>query len=402
MKISSFALPVMKYTHLMVIGILLPSLLLGQDRGADDLQRRLDGISERPEEVEEIIKGLPDDAKCIGLMSAAMTLIQRGDFVPAERLLKQAEQIAIREEGRDPALLGRCSFFQGKVAETLGKGNAIEFFGRASISFARVRQYEMLMASSGAKAVLEEKQGRVPAAILSLEFARGSAALGKHRPTVAEASAQLSRLHSILRQSPEARESFETARDILKPGGTPGDLARLGMLEAAILDMEGKAAAALKLLEKSFLYYSGNREPGIAANCRFNAGLILSKQADIEGSNKLLVEAAFFYAQSGSATGVANAMGQRGNNYLALGDISAAKALILQASVMHEMGGNLMRTAESKLSLGELERKQGRTKESDQYLKSAADLYERCGLKEEGMKKCDLVRKSVSLVKPED
>jgi tetratricopeptide (TPR) repeat protein len=332
------------------------------------------------------------------LLVASQALLQRGDLGSAKFFLEKATVIAETED--DPDLIGRCYLSRGILADSQGHtDDSIRFFGVASESFAKVRQFDGLLETATRKAIAEERQGRVTAAIETLTFLQMESMAGGNEKAVAEASAQKCRLHTILKQLPEAKEAFGIASGLSKEHDKPSDLARLDMLEAGILDMEGNAERAVETYNKAFKFYSGNRGNVAAANCRFNAALILSGQGHHEKSNALLIDAAFYYAQSGSPTGAANAIGAQGANYLAMKNLPVAKVLLEQAAVMHELGGNMMRAAENQILLGILYRQLGNENTSEIHLSKAVDLFKRCGLEEEGLKRSRMTRESIPLGK---
>ncbi len=373
--------------RLLLLSVFFSLLVRAQD------QETMLGILANPRDVEQAIQDLDADGKCLCLAFASQLLVQRGDLESAERLLTKAVAIAREEEARNPSLMGRCSFMQGVLAEARGDlEQARDFFGRAAVSLAKTRQYEGLLDAGTRKAVVEEKQGRLPAALETLAFLQEEGIAGNNQRVLGEASAQKARLHSILHQLPEARQAFIIANSILGPKGTPEEIARLDTIEARILGMEGSFSESVELYEKSFKFYIHDRKPAEAANCRFNAALILGGQGELDESNKLLGEATFYYAQGGSATGVANAIGSQGVNYLAMKNFPVARILLLQAVAMHELGGNMMRAAESQIILGSLNRQIGNVDESEDYLERAMEFFKKCGLEEEGKRRCEAVR----------
>ena len=378
--------------RMLLLITMVPLIALAQD------QKTLSSIAADPGQTEQIIQELGPADKCSGLMFASQVLMQRGDLESADRFLIKAEVIAEAEGGKNPSLIGRCTLLQGASAEAQGKiDEARVQFGHAVASFAKARQYDGLLEASTRMAVLEERRGRLPAAIETLAFLQQEALAGGNQKVFAEASAQKSRLHSILKQLPEAKAAFAIANSFLGPSGTPADIARLDMLEAGVLGLEENFPGAVRLLEKSFKFYSTNRNPVQAANCRFNAGLILAGQGQFVDSNKLLVEAAFYYAQSGSPTGTANAIGSQAGNYLTMKNLPVAEAMLGQAAAMHELGGNMMRAAEDQIMLGALSRQRGNKAESEIHFEKATGLFKRCGLEEEGPKRSKAVRESIPM-----
>lgn len=358
----------------------------------------LSDIATNPLEVEKVIENLKPADRCMGLLFASQALMQKGDLALAEGFLVKATEIAAAED--NPDLMGRSYYSRGMVAENLGKSDdSIRFYGKAAEAFAKIKQYEALLETASRKAVAEERQGRIPAALETLTLLQMEALAGGGEKALADASVQKCRLHTILNQLPEAKQAFGLADSLLKPQGKPADLARLDMLEAGILGMEGKADRAVEMYNTAFRFYAGDREYAIAANCRFNAAIILSGEGKHERSNALLVEAAFHYAQSGSPTGTANAIAMQGANYLDMRNLAVAKVLLEQGAAMQEMGGNLMRAGESQFLLGVLQRHLGDAKASEMHLAKATDYFRKCGLEEEGLKRSRATRKSVPLGK---
>lgn len=356
-------------------------------------------IASHPLRVEEFIKDLTGEDRCMGLLVASQSLLQRGDLDSAKAFLEKATQIAKSKD--NAVLIGRCYSLRGMAADTQGKSDdSIHFYGIAAKSFAEIRQYDALLEVASRKAVAEERQGRIPAAIETLSFLQWEAMAGGSEKTLAEASAQKCRLHSIIRELPEAREAFVIASGLLKPQGNASDLARLEMLEAAILGMEGNAERAVEMYSSAFKFYSGIRDNLNAANCRFNAALVLSNLNKHDESNNFLIEAAFHYALSGSATGTANSIGSQGANYLAMNNLPVAKVLLEQAAAMQTLGGNMMRAAENQIMLGDLHRQLGSEKKSEIHLTKAVELFKNCGLEQEGLKRSCITRESVPLGKP--
>ncbi|MGL4399891.1 MAG: hypothetical protein ACRCXD_08480 [Luteolibacter sp.] len=379
--------------HVLLTLAILVSVCGGQD------QKIFSDIAINPLRVEDLVKNLKDVDRCMGLLVASQALLQLGDFDSAKVFLEKATKIA--KSGDHANLMGRCYLMRGMAADAQGlSDDSIRFFGVAATSFAKIRQYDALLEVTSRKAVAEERQGRIPAAIETLSLLQTEAVAGGSEKTLAEASAQKCRLHSIIRQLPEAREAFGIASSLLKPQGRAFDLARLEMLEAAILGMEGNTDRAVKMYDSAFKYYSGIRDNLNSANCRFNAALIQSSRGNHDYSNILLIEATFHYALNGSATGTANAIGSQGANHLAMNHLSAAKVLLEQAAVMHDLGGNMMRAAENQILLGDLHRRLGSQKVSEVHLTKAVELFGKCGLEQEGLTRSRITRESVPLGKP--
>lgn len=353
----------------------LSSICAGQD------QKIFSEIANNPLRVEEFTQDFTGIDKCKGLLFASQSLLQRGDLDSAKDFLEKATKIAESEENAE--IVGRCYAMRGMVADAQGKSDdSIRYFGAAAHSFAKIRQYDELMEVASRKAVAEERQGRIPAAIETLSFLQKEAVEGGSEKALAEASAQKCRLYSIIRQLPEARVEFDIASGLLKPQRKAPDLARLEMLEAAIFGLEGNTGRAVTMYDSAFRFYSG------------------SQKGQHDQSNTLLVEAAFHYALGGSATGTANSLGSQGANYLAMNQLSVARVLLEQTAVMHEMGKNMMRAAENQILLGDLHRRLGSQETSEIHLKMAVELFKNCGLEEEGMKRIRRTRESVPLGKP--
>jgi tetratricopeptide (TPR) repeat protein len=381
----------MKYLFLLIL--VFTSVCKGQN------EKIFSEISTNPLQVEGLIKDLIGADRCIGLLVASQSLLQRSDLDSAKAYLQKATEIAESEGNAE--LTGRCYAMRGMVADAQGKSDdSIRYFGAAAIAFAKIRRYDELTEVASRKAIAEERQGRIPAAIETLLFLQTEAMAGGSEKTLAAASTQKCRLHSIIRQLPEARVEFDIASGLLKPQGKASDLARLEMLEAAIFGLEGNTDRAVKMYDSAFRFYSGIRENLTAANCRFNAGLILSQKEQHDRSNTLLVEAAFHYALGGSATGTANSLGSQGANYLAMNNLPVARVLLEQTAVMHELGGNMMRSAENQILLGDLYRRLGNQETSEIHLTKAIELFKKCGLEQEGLERSRATRESVPLGKP--
>jgi hypothetical protein len=66
---------------------------------------------------------------------------------------------------------------------------------------------------------------------------------------------------------------------------------------------------------------------------------------------------------------------------------------------MHELGGNMMRAAENQILLGDLHRQLGSQETSEVHLTKAVELFKKCGLEQEGLKRSRITRESVPLGK---
>jgi tetratricopeptide (TPR) repeat protein len=340
-------------------------------------------IAADPLRVEELVKTFPELEKGRGFLVAAQVLLQRGDLARAESSLDKAGSIA--ESLKDPDLIGRCCMMRGGVAEMKGDlVGASKQWDIAAQRFDECRQFQGVLEASSRKAIAEERQGRHVDSIKTLAFLRDVAVRENLPDMLAEASAQKARLHVILTQTKEAKESYAIADQILRPAGTPPDLARLDTLNAGILGLEGQNDEALKLLDKSFKFYASNNNSYLAGNCRYNGALILQTLKKPDESNAWLSDAIYYYSAGGQPGGVANAIAAQGGNYLEMNSPAVAETLLQQAYRMHQIGGNSLRKAEVNIALARCYQRMGLIEKVEPALLKAAEFFNASGLEERG------------------
>ena len=340
-------------------------------------------IAADPLQTDELVKDLSDLDQSTGLLIAAQILLQRGDLANGVSYLDKASVIAEGLSNSD--LLGRCSLLKGVVAESKGdlKG-AAQSWGVAAVQFDESKQFEALHEANTRKAVVQERQGLYLDAVETLKYSQTVASRENLSAILADASAQKARLHLILAQLREAKDSYMTAEQLLRPAGKANDIARLDTLNAGILNLEGKNDEAIPLLDKAFKFYVSTNNIFLAGNCRYNGALMLQKQKKYDESNSWLSDSIYYYAAGGQPGGVANALAAQGGNFLDLERPAVAEALLQQAYRIQEIGGNMMRKAEIKIALARSYQNMGVPAKVEPALSLAAEYFKATGQEERG------------------
>lgn len=340
-------------------------------------------ITADPLQTENLVKDLPKVDQGSGLIVAAQVLLQRGDLANGSSYLDKANVIA--ESLGNPDLIGRCSLLKGVIAESKGDlRGASELWGTAAIRFDESKQFEPMHEATTRKAVVQERQGLYLDAVETLKFSQTVAIRENLLDILADASAQRARLHLILAQLPEAKESYMIAEQLLRPTGKPLEMARLDTLNAGILGLEGKNDEAIPLLDKAFKFYVAANNIYLAGNCRYNGALMLRELKKYEESNSWLSDSIYYYSAGGQPGGVANALAAQGGNFLYLKKPEVAEALLQQAYRIQEIGGNKMRKAEIKIALARSYQNMGMAEKVEPALSEAAEYFKAVGQEERG------------------
>jgi predicted ATPase/class 3 adenylate cyclase len=176
----------------------------------------------------------------------------------------------------------------------------------------------------------------------------------------------------------EGRRWLERAIDLAAPdGGAP--LAQLGHWLGVLLQQQGEAPAAVRLLERSLAIWRDLGDRELQARELNSLGITRNHLRDVDGARSLLEESVAISREVGSDFRLAAALTNLGQLESDARNFDRATQVLQEALVIDRKQGDMLGVAIDQQSLAGVSLRAGRAQEARDLLSSIADYVVSCG-----------------------